>query len=234
MSPSCEDELSRTREAFREFISVGVHDLREPLRAIGINAELLSRNSQEGASERTSESLRHIQEGVQRMDTLLRDIADYWHGEGQELQLRETDLNAVVEEAQRQISDVLQKNEAIVTYDPLPTATGDFFALAAVFRQFIANACKFRSAEAPRIHVQSTRQGSEWVFSVRDNGIGFKPAYAEIVFQPFKRLNGRHYPGSGLGLPLAKRIVEQHGGRIWVDSTPDKGSTFWFSLPVPE
>ncbi len=215
-------------------MAVAVHDLREPLRAIGASSELLAEMSLAETNEHASQCLTYIQQGVERMDSLLRDISDYCHGEGRELQARETNMETALEEAERQISDVLKTNAAVVTNDPLPTVTGDLFALAALFRQLIANACRFRSTEAPRVHVSALRKGSEWVFSVRDNGIGFKPAYGETIFQPFKRLNGRQYPGSGLGLPLAKRIVEQHGGRIWADSTPGEGSIFWFSVPVSE
>jgi light-regulated signal transduction histidine kinase (bacteriophytochrome) len=168
------------------------------------------------------------------MDSLLRDIAEYCHAEGRELQSAEIDMNGVLEEARRQTSSELQRTEAILTNDTLPVVEGDFFALATAFRDLIENACKFRSAAAPSIHVGCIRQGSEWLFSVRDKGLGFKPAYADVIFQPFKRLHGKQYPGSGLGLARAKRIVEQHDGRIWAESVPGDGSTFWFSLPVRE
>jgi light-regulated signal transduction histidine kinase (bacteriophytochrome) len=229
-----DDELNRVRAAFREFMSMAVHDLREPLRAIGANTDLLAASGDNGTTERAVQCLSHIQQGVDQMDSLLRDIAEYCHGEGRQLKLAEIQMGAVLDEAQRLVSEVLRSNEAILTHDPLPAVTGDFFALAAVFRSLLLNACKFRSTEAPRIHVRSIRSGSEWHFSVRDNGLGFKSAYSETIFQPFKRLNGKKYPGGGLGLSLTKTIVEQHGGRIWADSTPGDGSTFWFTLPASE
>ncbi len=229
-----DDRLNRAREAYREFMSVAVHDLREPLRTIGTSSDLLEGISKDWGNERAAQCLHFIQEGVDRMDLLLRDIAEYCHAEGRELKRQETSMEAVLGEAQRQLSGVLRTNDAILTHDPLPDVTGDFFALATVLRNLISNACRFRSAEPPCIHVGSVRHEAEWRFWVRDNGIGFKLAYADAVFQPFKRLNGKQFPGSGLGLPFARRIVGQHGGRIWAESVPGDGSTFWFSLPVRE
>jgi signal transduction histidine kinase len=110
--------------------------------------------------------------------------------------------------------------------------TGDFFALANVFRNLIENACRFRGTEPLCIHVGSMKNGSEWILSVRDNGMGFKPEYAEVIFEPFQRLNGRQYPGSGLGLPVARSIVELHGGKVWTESIPGQGSIFRLSLPA--
>ncbi|PYT12315.1 MAG: hypothetical protein DMG59_23750 [Acidobacteria bacterium] len=231
-SKASREELTRTKEAFREFVSLAVHDLREPLRAIGSSADMLSSVCGDGVNERATRCLRYIREGVERMDMLLKDIADYWYGEGRELQPAETKMEDALVEAQRQIAHELRKNEAILTHDALPTVTGDFFGLATVFRNLIENACKFRSAAPPVIHVACREQGGEWVFSVRDNGMGFDPVYANSTFQPFQRLHGKR--GSGLGLAVAKRIVERHGGRIWADSAPGEGSTFWFSLPAPD
>jgi light-regulated signal transduction histidine kinase (bacteriophytochrome) len=227
-----EEELKRTREAFRQFVSRAIHDLREPLRAISASSELLTGIYGDGADERAAGCFRYMREGVDRMELLLRDIAEYSYAEGRELQSAEVDMNRVLEEARRQASVELQRTEAQLTSDALPVVEGDFFALAGAFRNLIENACRFRSTAAPSIHVGCIRKGSEWLFSVRDNGLGFKPAYADAIFQPFMRLHGRQYPGSGLGLPRTKRIIEQHGGRIWVDSAPAEGSTFWFSLPV--
>ena len=231
---AAEEELKRTRETFREFVSIAVHDLREPLRAISACSELLAGICGDGANERATECLRYMREGVDRMESLLRDIAEYCYGEGRELQSAEINMDGVLDEARRQTSDELQRNEATLTHDALPKVAGDFFALAAAIRNLIENACRFRSTAAPSIHVGSIRQGSEWLFSVRDNGLGFKPAYADVIFQPFKRLHGRQYPGSGLGLARTKRIVEQHNGRIWAESVLGQGSTFWFTLPASE
>ena len=225
------DELTRVREQFREFISLAVHDLRGPLRAIGVSVDVLAGQENATSSENTAECVRLIQDGVDRMDALLRDIGEFCFAEGQAIQIREVDMNAVWAEAIRQSAPELKACGAVVTQDSLPKAHGDFFALAKVFRSVIANACRFRTAEGPRIHAGVERGEIESRFFVRDNGMGFDPAHSAKIFQPFKRLNGRKYPGSGLGLTLAQRIVEQHEGKMWAESSAGAGSVFWFSLP---
>ncbi len=225
------DELSRAKEQFREFISLAVHDLRGPLRAIGVGVDMLARLENATAEKDAAECVRSIQEGVDRMDALLRDIGEFCFAEGQAIQMREVDMNAVWVEAVRQTAPELKANGAVVTQDSLPMAQGDFFALAKVLRNLIVNACRFRGAEDLQIHAGVEMGETESRVFVRDNGMGFDPAHASKIFQPFKRLHGRKYPGSGLGLPLAQRIVEQHGGKMWAESSPGTGSLFWLSLP---
>jgi light-regulated signal transduction histidine kinase (bacteriophytochrome) len=229
---TAEEELTGTRETFRDFMFHAIHDLREPLRVIGTSAQFLANSSVDRASESAIQCLSRIGEGVDRLELLLRDIAAYCDAEAHRLQLAEISLEDTLIEAKRQISHELAATCAVLTYDLLPKVTGDFLALTTVFRHLLENACKFRRADPPAIHVSAVRQDSDWVLSVRDNGLGFKPAYATIIFQPFKRVHGRQYAGSGLGLALTKRIVEQHGGSIWAESTPGEGSTFRFSLPA--
>jgi light-regulated signal transduction histidine kinase (bacteriophytochrome) len=224
----------REPDAAREFLTVAVHDLREPLRAIRASSELLVAMHEDSADERAARCMQFISDGVDRMELLIRDIAEFCYGELRELDLTDTDLQRVIAEVQRQLSGELEKNEAVLTHDPLPAVTGDFSGLATVFRCLIENACKFRGQATPRIHMGAKQQGSEWVFSIRDNGMGFDPRYQDLIFNPFERLNGRQYAGSGLGLTLAKRILQQHGGRIWAESQPGQGSTFWLTLPVSE
>jgi chemotaxis family two-component system sensor kinase Cph1 len=227
-----EVELEQAREAFREFIYRAAHDLHQYLRAVNASSEMLVGLYADSTDERAIRCRHYIQEGTDRMASLLRDMAAYCDGDGRELQLAETSLNAVLTQVRQQMSDELQKSGAVVTQDPLPTVTCDFFAIATVFHHLIDNACKFRGADAPAIHVGSARHEGEWILSVRDNGVGINPDYADALFQPFKRLHGKEYPGSGLGLALAKRILDQHGGRIWVEPVSGRGSIFSFSLPV--
>jgi signal transduction histidine kinase len=219
-----------TPKSVRDFLSTAVHDLREPLRAIRAHTQLLASVPEHEVSDRKAQCAKHIQDGVDRMEVLIRDVENYCMEELRELDLRDASMEKALLEARRQLSDKLDKSAAVLTHDPLPEVTCDFDALASVFRILLDNACKFRSAEPPRIHVAASREGPVWIFSVRDNGQGFGATYAELVFKPFERLNGKRYPGSGLGLALAKRIVERHGGRIWVESQADLGSTFRFSL----
>ena len=227
-----EVELEQAREEFREFIYHAIHDLQQSLRAVNASSEMLVGLCADSTDERAIRCRHYICEGTGRMASLLTDIAAYFDGEGRALHLAETSLNAVLTQVRQQMSDDLQKSGAVVTQDPLPTVTCDFFAIATVFRHLIDNACKFRGLEAPSIHVGSTRHEAEWILSVRDNGLGFNPDYAKTLFQPFKRLHGKEYPGNGLGLALAKKILDKHGGRIWVEPVAGRGSTFLFSIPV--
>jgi light-regulated signal transduction histidine kinase (bacteriophytochrome) len=219
-----------TPKTVREFLSTAVHDLREPLRAIRAHTQLLASVTENEQSNRKDQCVKHIHDGVERMENLVRDLENYCLEELRELDMKDLGMEKALLEARRQLAEKIEKSGAVVTHDPLPEVTGDFDSLASVFRILLDNACKFRSAEPPQIHVGAVRDGPAWVFSVRDNGQGFNPTYAELIFKPFERLNGKRYPGSGLGLPLAKRIVERHGGRIWVDSQAEQGSTFRFSL----
>jgi len=224
----------RNREAARDFIAIAAHDLREPLRAINASSGLLAELYGHTADESTGRCLQYLRDGVDRMESLINDVAEYCEEELRELDPQEVELETVLRDAQGRLSGELKRTGATVTHDPLPSVRGDFAALSAVFRSLLGNACKFRGITAPRIHIGAERRGSEWVLSVRDNGLGFKPVYAEQIFRPFERLTGRQYPGSGLGLALASTIVERHGGHIWAESEPDAGSTFWFILPVAE
>jgi signal transduction histidine kinase len=218
----------RDSDTARDFLTTAVHDLREPLRAIRSSSELLIELQGELVHENAVHCVRYISEGVDRMESLIRDLAEYLRGELNDLEPEETDLHRALAEARRQLHRELREKEAVLTHDPLPVVRGDFARLALVFRCLIDNACKFLREQPPRIHVAVQQQESEWIFAVQDNGAGFNPNYRERIFNPFERLNGKRYPGSG----LARRILDQHGGRIWAESQENQGSTFWFTLPV--
>jgi signal transduction histidine kinase len=227
------EEQAKTTE-IQSFLFSAIHDLREPLRTIRANSELVAKHAGEAAEPRLAQPLRHILEGVDRLESLIQDLSQYCSAELRELELSEFPIDAALAEAQRLLYEQIRDSGAMVTSDPLPTVSGDFFALAKVFSNLIGNACKFRSEVPPRVHISCLREGPEWLFSVKDNGLGFKREYADLVFEPFQRVHGKQYPGSGLGLALAKKIVERHGGRIWVDSTVSQGSTFRFTLPTSD
>jgi light-regulated signal transduction histidine kinase (bacteriophytochrome) len=217
-----------------DFVFIAAHDLREPLRAIRASSELLAGMRGAASAEDAARCYRFIQEGVDRAEALIHDIAEYCSLETRELDLASMEMNSALAEAAKELSEEFRSNGAVLTQDPLPAVIGDFPALTAVLRNLMANACKFRSASAPKIHVGAARQGSEWVISVGDNGLGFNPAYRDRVFRPFEKLNGKQYPGSGLGLTLAKRVVERHGGRMWAESQIGEGSVFRFTLPTSQ
>lgn len=228
-----ESDLIRDKQAAREFVSIAVHDLRGALRSIRTSSELLEAPDGPPAPENAARHLRYIRESVDRLENLIRDIAGYVNAELHDLEFQEVNLSLALAEARAECADRIKACGAtIVSEAALPTVTGDVNALAQVFCCLFDNACKFRGDAAPVIRIEAEQRGDEWFVAVRDNGQGFKPAYAERVFDRFERLNGNQYIGSGLGLALAKRIVEQHGGRMCAESSPGAGSTFWFTLPA--
>jgi signal transduction histidine kinase len=220
-------ELGEVRDSIRQFVSVAVHDLRAALRSIRTNSELLARNA-----DPSDETAARIRGGVERMESLIHDIAEFCYEEIRDRQVTSVDLSAAVREARGQLSDKLEKHAAQITCGDLPALRGDFFGISTVFRILLDNAIKFRGNEPPRVHVEAAKEAEEWVVSVKDNGVGFNPSYQELVFRPFERLEPKKYAGSGLGLPVARRIIVQHGGRMWADSTPGSGSIFYFRLPA--
>ncbi len=225
-------ESANDRESLREFISMAAHDLREPLRAIRLGARLLGADGGERSEENAAQGARYLLDGTQRLETLIRDLAEYCYEEAREPELRETDLECVLLEAKTELAAEIKSSGARITHDPLPALQANSTSLTAVFRCLIGNACKFHGEAAPVIHVGAAQNAGEWIFFVRDNGMGFDPAYSTRIFRPFERLNGKQYPGSGLGLALARKAVEQHGGRIWAESQPGRGTTIHFTLPV--
>ena len=172
-----------------------------------------------------------MQKSVQR--ALIVDLLEYSRVERQDVEGTATDGEAVLEQAVRDLRLTIAESRAVVTHDPLPTVVTVPGQLKQVIENLLSNAVKFRGPAPPRIHLAARRHGPEWVFSVRDNGIGLDPQYAHRIFQMFQRLHTRReYPGTGIGLAICKRIVERHGGRIWVESAPGQGATFYFTLPV--
>src|ERR1700676_3161473 len=204
-------------ESVHDFISMAVHDMREPLRGIRLGSQLLVAG-RDSADENAARGARFLLDSVDRLETLIHDIAEYCYAEVREPDAKETDLEMVLLEAKNEVAAELKRAGANITHDPLPTVLGNAPALTTVLRSLIGNACKFRSEASPSIHVEVRQQGAEWIFSVRDNGMGFDPAYRERIFRAFERLNGKKYPGSGLGLTIAKKLINQHGGKIWAES----------------
>jgi signal transduction histidine kinase len=226
--------LAPDLEIIRDFISTAMHDLREPLRAIRLGSHLLAAEGGSPSAENAARGTRYVLEGVDRLETLIHDIAEYCYEEVRTPSFAELDLEMVLLEARNELAAEIKGCGATITHDPLPVVMGNFASLATAIRCLIANACKFR-AEAPvTVHIGAVREGTKWILTVKDNGLGFDPAYRERIFRPFERLNGRQFPGSGLGLTLAKKIIEQHGGDIWADSGLGQGTTISFRLPLAD
>jgi light-regulated signal transduction histidine kinase (bacteriophytochrome) len=223
---------ARHNEELKQFAYTVSHDLREPLRMIASYTQLLGRRYEAQLDDEGREFMRYVVEGVKRMDQLLSDLLSYSHqfrSMGQPLSMVDAEgaLQGVLLAMEKQI----RESGAQITYDPLPQIMFDFAQLSQVFRQLIANAITFRGSEPPRIHISAEETDADVAFSVRDSGIGIDPRHHEQIFGLFKRLHGQKFPGTGIGLAICKRIVEQHGGSISVESELDKGATFRFTLP---
>ena len=225
-------EKQRHHEELRQFAYAVSHDLREPVRMIVSYAQLLDRRYHEQLDGEAVEFMSEIMDATQRMDRFLSDLVTYSHqfrDPGQPLDFVEPE--GALQGALLTLESKIRESGAMVTSDPLPAVPFDFAQLNQLFRQLISNAIEFRRSEPPRIHVSATENGDAIQFSVRDNGIGIDSSYHQQIFGVFKRLHGREFPGTGIGLAICKRIVEQRGGRIWVESAPDQGSTFCFTVP---
>ena len=171
-------------------------------------------------------------EGTLRMKALIDDLLTYSRVDTQGKALAPTECEAVFRQALDDLQAAIAESGAVVTHDPLPAVMADRVQLRQLWQNLLSNALKFRGEEPPRVHVSARPEGRQWVFAVKDNGIGIDPQHAERIFVIFQRLHTREkYPGTGIGLAICKKIVERHGGRIWVESEPGKGATFFFTLP---
>jgi two-component system sensor histidine kinase/response regulator len=226
-------ELRRANEELQQFAYVVSHDLQEPLRAIGVYSELLISRYQQEADAEVQEFARYITEGIERMRTLMTDLLQYARVESQTKTVTLTDCHQIVLQVLQDLQLSIEETGAQITCDPLPTVYADQRRLAQVLRNLLSNALKYHGAQPIRIHISASQKDGEWHFQVHDNGIGIDPQFAERIFVIFQRLHLRHeYPGTGIGLAMCKKIIEQHGGRIWVESRLGEGSTFFFTLPM--
>lgn len=222
-------KLDRANAEFDEFVSMAAHNMRQSLRGVVSYSQLLAETCSGRLDADAIAWLGHIQEETARMQSLLTGVVDYWAaGAGD---LAPTDMDAVLIQALLFKDTLITQRGALVTHDPLPTVMGDFATLTKLLRHLMRNAIEYCSAPAPRVHVTAKRVDADWVFSVADNGPGIDPAFHDRIFGVFKRLHGKEYPGNGLGLAFCKKAIEWHEGRIWVESTPGSGSTFFFTLP---
>jgi PAS domain S-box-containing protein len=224
-------ELERSNTELERFASIASHDLREPLRAIAGFAGLLAKRYDGQLDAEAEEYIAYILDGTMRLQRLIDDLLSYSRvgTRGKEFEL--TDCNAILDTAINNLTIAIEESGASVTYDSLPSILGDGVQLEQLFQNLISNAIKFRGEEPPRVHIGSIRREEEWEFSVKDNGIGIEPKFVDRIFVIFQRLHTQQeYPGTGIGLAICQRIVERHGGRIWFESEPGKGTTFFFTL----
>ncbi len=227
-------ELGRSNADLQQFAYVASHDLQEPLRMVSSYTQLLAKRYRGQLDSDADEFIAFAVDGASRMQKLIQDLLAYSRVSTGNPQFEPTPMGAVLSYALDNLRNALTESQAVITHDRLPTVTGDAKQLAQVFQNLLSNAIKFSGEQPPRIHISAQRNHDEWRFSVRDQGIGIDPQYAGRIFVIFQRLHTRaEYPGTGIGLAICKKIVERHGGRMWVESELGKGATFWFSIPDP-
>jgi PAS domain S-box-containing protein len=227
------EELERSNRELAQFAYVASHDLQEPLRAISGCVQLLQQRYDQKLDARADELIQHAVHGAMRMQALINDLLSYSRVGTRGKPFESCDMAQPLQEALANLSLAVNEAEAKVTWEELPAVSGDPTQITQVFQNLIGNALKFRGDRPPHIHVTARSRAGGHVISVSDNGIGIEPQYFERIFGVFQRLHSRNkYPGNGIGLAICRKIIERHGGRIWVESVPGQGSTFYFTIPT--
>jgi len=225
-------ELARSNAELERFAYVASHDLQEPLRMVSSYLQLIASRYQDKLDADANQFIEFAVEGAKRMRMLIRDLLDYSQVDTRAKPFAPVDCEAVFKTVLKNLQVKIQENAAQISCAPLPGVIGDATQLAQLFQNLIDNAIKFQCAQAPVIHIGVEEKNGYWQFSVEDNGIGIDPEYFDRLFILFQRLHGRAaYPGTGMGLAICKKIVERHGGAIWIKSQAGSGSTFFFTLP---
>jgi signal transduction histidine kinase len=231
-------ELARSNDDLEQFAYVASHDLQEPLRKVSSFCQLLQKRYGGQLDDRADEYIHYAVDGARRMQDLINDLLDFSRVGRTTESFVDVDLSAVVDDVTGTLAPAIEDTGATITVGDLPVVTGDPRLLTAAVQNLVGNALKFRGEDPPEVRIDATLSdsspdGHEWVISVADNGIGVDPAYHDQIFVIFKRLHGKaDYAGTGIGLALAKKIAEFHGGRIWLDPAPPPGATFKLALPA--
>ncbi len=226
-------ELKRSNDELQQFAYVASHDLQEPLRMVASYVQLLARRYKSKLDQDADDFINYAVDGATRMQGLINDLLAYSRVGTRGRPFELTDLAEIFDRAVANLQAALMETDARVDYDELPALMIDRVQFTQLFQNLIGNALKFHGDQPPRIHVAAEKKDSEWIVSISDNGIGIDPEYAERIFMIFQRLHNRsEYKGTGIGLAICKKIVERHGGRIWVESKPGQGATFSFTVPL--
>ncbi|MDD1717806.1 MAG: ATP-binding protein [Methanoregulaceae archaeon] len=225
--------LARSNQELEQFAYVASHDLREPLRMVASFSQLLSQRYSGKMDADADEFINYIIDGATRMDLLVNDLLEYSRVTSQGKPFAPINLNLVVSDVSRNLAVAIEESGADVRWGVLPEVVADRSQMFQLFQNLISNAIKFRGPETPSIRIKTQNLGNEWLICVSDNGIGIDPGYHAKIFEIFQRLHSREkYPGTGIGLAICRKIIEHHGGRIWVESGEGKGSTFSFTIPI--
>ncbi|HTB12774.1 MAG TPA: ATP-binding protein, partial [Bryobacteraceae bacterium] len=232
---SVNKDLRQSNQDLQQFAYFASHDLQEPLRQVTNFVQLISQTASPRLSAEEQKYLAFVVEGAERMEHLIRALLSYSHlGHGEHAAHTKVDLNAIVDRLVDDLSDRLTEADGEVTRTALPAVKGDSVQLADVIQNLLINSIKYRRAKEPlKVQICAAQDSPEEVtISLRDNGQGIEPAYHDLIFLPFKRLHGREIPGTGIGLAICRRIIEAHGGRIWIEPVDGPGTAFHFSLPT--
>lgn len=227
------EELARSNRDLEQFAYVASHDLQEPLRMVAAYTQLLAQRYQGKLDSEADKFIGYAVEGAVRMQALVQDLLAFSRVGKNGGARKAVAGNAAVRAAEQNLAAAIQETGAVISHAPLPEVSSDHLHLVQLFQNLIGNAIKFRGLQPPLISISAQRKGEQWEFAVSDNGIGIAPEHREVIFVIFQRLHTRtEYPGNGVGLAICKKIVEQHGGKIWVESEPGKGAIFRFTLPA--
>ncbi|HML04968.1 MAG TPA: ATP-binding protein [Methanobacterium sp.] len=230
------EELKRSNDELQQFAYITSHDLQEPLRTISSFTQLIERRYKGQMDSDSDEFIEYIVDATRRMQELIKDLLEYSRVTtmGREFEL--VDTQEILQKTISNLHAAIKENDAIISYDELPEVMADSRQIGQLFQNLISNAIKFRKKdEKPKIRISARKNENEYIFNVSDNGIGIEKEYFDRIFTVFQRLHTREeYQGTGIGLSISKKIVERHGGNIWVESEPDKGSTFYFVLPIKQ
>ena len=226
-------ELKRSNDDLQQFAYIAAHDLQEPLRVISSFTQLLAQRYKGRLDSDADEFIGFAVDGAHRMQALIQSVLAYCRVGTADKEFRAVSSEVALKQALDNLRNAIADSAGVVTHDPLPTISADSVRLAQLFQNIVGNAIKYRGEEPPRVHVSAMKNGSgEWIFSIRDNGLGIDSQYFDKIFLMFQRLHGRgEFSGMGIGLTVCKKIAERHGGRMWVESVPGQGSTFYIALP---
>jgi len=225
-------ELEWSNSDLQQFAYIVSHDLQEPLRVASMFIKLFEKRYKNTIDKKAEELISYTVDSIGRMSVLIKDLLEYSKLETKGKALAPINCSVALEQAVFNLHVAIELSGAKLTYDLLPTVMADATQISSLFQNLIGNSIKYRGKERPEIHISADKKGDEWLFSVRDNGIGIDSQYFEKILDVFRRLHTREkYDGTGIGLAICKKIVERHGGKIWVESEPDKGSKFYFTIP---